>query len=272
MTSLLTASRPFSGRVRQDVFAWQWNTWGTALGAVVWAVCVAVAAGGWMRMGPAECLFLLAPLVTIPLGLRLVIDTHGQGIAGPLLRLTLILQPAGALLAVVGFALPAGCWAGALAAGWLGATACIGLCGLLGLLQGALPRLERVCLNLGLVYLPCGGLWFVASRLGLHPAGFQEPIVFFTAVHFHYVAFAGPLLAAMAGIALRAVSGSRHKLFPLAAYCVMAAPALLAAGWALVSPLLKLAAAMALAAGLFSCLAACYLGLFLWHVWPQVRG
>jgi hypothetical protein len=129
-------------------------------------------------------------------------------------------------------------------------TACIGLCGLVGLLQPGIPLLERACLNLGLVYLPFGGFWLVASRMGLTPAGFKEPIVFFTAVHFHYAAFAAPLLAGMTGIALRAASGSRHKPFPVAALSVMAAPALLAAGWALGSPLLKLATAFALAAGL----------------------
>jgi hypothetical protein len=220
------------------------------MGALVWIVCVAAAALGRVPLGPAECLFLLAPLVTIPLGLRLVLGAPGQGFAHPIFRLTLILQPVGALLAVAACALPAGRWAGALAAGWLTVTACIGLCGLVGWLRGTLPLLERTCLNLGLVYLPFGGFWFVASRLGLHPAGFQEPIVFFTAVHFHYAAFAAPLLAAITGIALRAASGSRHKLFPPAALSVMAAPALLAAGWALGSPFLKVVAAFLLALGL----------------------
>lgn len=198
----------------------------------------------------AECLFLLAPLVTIPLGLRLALAGEGQGIAKSLFRLTLILQPAGALLALASFVFPAGLRTGALAAGWLAVTACVGLCGLVGMLQRGIPLLERACLNLGMVYLPFGGFWLVASRLGMHPAGFNEPIVLLTAVHFHYAAFASPLLAGMAGIALRAASGSRHKLFPAAAWSVMAAPAVLAAGWALGSPLLKLIAAFALAGGL----------------------
>jgi len=199
-------------------------------------------------MGPAECVFLLAPLVTVPLGLRLVRDAQGQGTR--LFHLALMLQPFGALLAVASFAFPTGRWSGALGSGWLGVTACIGLCGLVGLVQGSVPLLERTCLNLGLVYLPFGGFWLVASRLGLSPSGFKEPIVLLTAVHFHYAAFASPLLAGITGIALRAASGSRHKLFPAAALSVMAAPALLAAGWALGSPILKVTAALLLAAGL----------------------
>jgi len=156
----------------------------------------------------------------------------------------------GALLAAASFGFPPGRWAGALVAGWLGVTACIGLCGLVGIIQGSTPLLERACLNLGLVYISFGGFWLVASRLGFHPAGFQEPIVFLTAVHFHYAAFASPLLAAITGIALREASGARPKLFPAAALSVMAAPALLAAGWALGSPLFKVVAALVLAVGL----------------------
>jgi len=250
MTSFNVTTPFFSGQSRESAFEWRWNAWSTVVGAVIWIGCLLGAVWGRRRLGPAECLFLLAPLVTIPLGLRLVRDTQGQGIARPLFHLTFILQPLGALLVVAAFALSPGRGAGALAAGWLGVTACIGLCGLVGIVQGGIPLLERTCLNMGLVYLPFGGFWLVASRLGLSPAGFKEPIVFFTAVHFHYAAFAAPLLAGMAGIALRAVSGSRHKLFPIAAFSVMAAPALLAAGWALGSPLLKVVAAFALAAGL----------------------
>jgi len=199
-------------------------------------------------LGAAESLFLLAPLVTIPLGLRLAVGGLGQG--KTLYRLTVVLQPLGALMAAGAFALPVGKWAGALATGWLGVTACIALCGLAGWLQSGLPLLERTCLNVGLVYLPFGGFWFMASRLGLTPSGFKEPIVLLTAVHFHYAAFAAPILTALVGIALRATSGARHKLFPFAAWSVMAGPPLLAAGWALSSTLLKFAAAYLLAAGL----------------------
>lgn len=250
MTNLIGVPSLFGEYHARRDFSCRWNAWSTALGALVWILCLTEGARGRMRLGPAECLFLLAPLVTIPLALRLVLAGEGQGIAKSLFRLTLILQPAGALLAVGSFAFPAGQWAGAPAAGWLAVTACVGLCGLVGMLQRGIPLLERACLNLGMVYLPFEGFWLVASRLGMHPAGFNEPIVLLTAVHFHYAAFASPLLAGMTGIALHAASESRHKLFPGVAWSVMAAPAILAAGWALGSPLLKLVAAFALAGGL----------------------
>lgn len=250
MTSSTFTSPLASKPARWGAIEYRWNTKSIYCGAIVWVACLTAAALGWMRIGAAECLFLLAPLVTVPLGLRLALGTHGQGIARPLFRLTLALQPVAAVLVAAGFALPPGRWAGGLAAVWLGETALIGLCGLVGLVQAGIPFLERACLNLGLIYLPFGGFWLVASRLGLSPAGFKEPIVFFTAVHFHYAAFAAPVFAGMTGIALRATSGARRKFFPVAAGSVMAAPALLAAGWALGSPLLKVVAAFALAAGL----------------------
>jgi hypothetical protein len=233
---------------RQSTLRSRWNAWSAALGGAIWLVCVAAGAIGRMRLGWAEGLFLLAPLVTIPLGLRIVLGTKGQGIA--LFRLTLVVQTFGALLAAAAFAFPAGHRAGALATGWLAATACIGLCGLVGIVRGNAPLFDRICLNVGLVYLPFGGCWFVASRLGLNPAGFKEPIVFLTAVHFHYAAFAAPLLAGMAGVALRSATGSRPRLFSAAAAGVIIAPALLAAGWALGSPLLKVTAALVLSVGL----------------------
>jgi hypothetical protein len=259
MTSVNRKSEIFAGRDRRDTFEWKWNAWSTVLGALLWITVVVGAGLGRMSLGPIECLLLLAPLVTIPLGLRVVLDDQGQGIARRLFRFTLFIQPMGALLAVGGFMLPPSRWAGALAAVWLGVTVCIGLCGLMGMVHSRIPWFERACLNLGLIYLPFGGVWLVASRLGANPADFKEPIVLLTAVHFHYAAFASPLLAGMTGIALRAVTGSRHKLFPLAACSVMAAPALLAAGWALGSPFLKVAAAFMLAAGLLGVVALTFL-------------
>jgi len=257
MTSICTPSLAVARTA--PAFDRQWNTWSASLGALIWAACVAAAAGGGWQLGAAECLFLLAPLVTIPLGLRLAFDAQGQGIG--LYRLALLVQPAGALLAAGSFAFPVGRVAGALAVVWLGVTGCIGLCGVMGMLRGGLPWFERVCLNLGLVYLPFGGLWLAASRFGLSPAGFHEPIVFLTAVHFHYAAFASPLLAAITGLAGRTAAGARHKLFPAAAIGVMVSPALLAAGWAVGSPLLKIAAALALAAGLLGVVGLSFLAI-----------
>ena len=251
MSSLNQALRVTVQRAHHTDLALRCNGWSTAIGGLIWIATVAAVVNGRITLAWAECLFLLAPLVTVPLGLRLVAEAQGQGIARSFSRTTMLVQPLGALLAVASFAFPKGHLAGGLAAGWLAVTACIGLCGLAGVLTGETPALERICLNVGLIYLPFGGFWFVASRLGLSPDGFKEPIVFFTAVHFHYAAFATPILSAMAGIALRHGTGTRHKLFPAAACSVIVAPPLLAAGWALAVPILKVTAAFLLVVGVF---------------------
>ena len=251
MSSLNEALPLTSRRSDSRDLIWRWNAWSTAIGGLIWIATVAAMLNGRIRLAWAECLFLLAPLVTVPLGLRLVAEAQGQGIARSFFRATMLVQPLGALLPVASFAFPKGHLVGRLSAGWLAVTACVGLCGLAGVATGEAPALERICLNVGLIYLPFGGFWFVASRLGLNPDGFKEPIVFLTAVHFHYAAFATPILAAMAGIALRHRTGTRHKLFPAAACSVIVAPPLLAAGWALALPILKVTAAFLLVVGVF---------------------
>jgi hypothetical protein len=50
-----------------------------------------------------------------------------------------------------------------------------------------------------MLYLPIGGAWLVASRLGIQPLGFGDTIVLLTAVHFHFAGFAAPVLAGLAG-------------------------------------------------------------------------
>jgi hypothetical protein len=51
---------------------------------------------------------------------------------------------------------------------------------------------------IALVYVPIGAAWAAASRFGLEPAGFHEPIVCLTAVHFHYAGFVLPLVVGLA--------------------------------------------------------------------------
>jgi hypothetical protein len=76
-----------------------------------------------------------------------------------------------------------------------------------------------------------GGIHLVSSRLGHPLAGFPEPIVLLTAIHFHYTAFAAPILASLAG----------RTLGPVAGLGLVGGTPLLAAGF-LFSPKLKAAA------------------------------
>src|ERR1700689_2369591 len=96
------------------------------------------------------------------------------------------------------------------------------------------------------LYLPVGCAWLVASRLGLSPMGFQEPIVLLTAVHFHFAGFAAPLLALAAGVAVKKQTLVLQRAFKVLAAGVLGGPGLLAAGF-VIGPHFKLAMALLVA-------------------------
>ncbi|MBV8880984.1 MAG: YndJ family protein [Planctomycetaceae bacterium] len=149
--------------------------------------------------GLMELLFLLAAWAVVPLGLRLLPESAP-------LRLARKLQPAFAALVTISFFLPKGPVAAALALPWLALNGLVALGGLLRLrtaLREGIPRL----LQLAAMFFPIvGGIHLVASRYGYPLAGFPEPIILLTAIHFHYTVFAVPILASLAGRSRLALS------------------------------------------------------------------
>lgn len=93
-------------------------------------------------------------------------------------------------------------------------------------------------------YLLVGGVWLVADRLDLEPAGFTAPLVQLTAIHFHY---AGAASSMIAGVTLRALPGDRVALTGAALTAV--SPPVVAVGFTLAPPLLVVGAS-SLAVGL----------------------
>ncbi len=172
--------------------------------------------------GLMEGLFLLAIWAIVPLGLRFLPES-------PPLRLAKKLQPWAAALATISFFVPKGPIAAGLALPWLGINGLVALGGLLhlkSLLTEGLPRL----LQLAAMFFPLvGGIHLVASRYGYALAGFPEPIILLTAIHFHYTAFAAPILASLA---------ARSKLALYSGLGLVGGTPLLAAGF-LFSPILK---------------------------------
>jgi hypothetical protein len=195
-----------------------------------------------------ELLFLFAPLVVVPLGLELTRRMEGR--TDPTLseRVVRIACLPAAFLAVASLLHSRGTIAAALAAGWLAFCGVAALGGMLRLARGDWRTLDGLLPAVSLLYLSVGGAWFVASRLGLTPLGFQEPIVLLTAVHFHFAGFAAPLLARSAGRTLshKARLGKTAIPFAIVAWGVLLGPGLLAAGF-VVGPRLKLLAALTLA-------------------------
>ena len=202
-----------------------------ASGAVLWSALALLSAMHVGPLGLLDVLFLLAPWVIVPLGLSFMNDSAPLSLARRI-------QPLAAAFATISFFLPKGTAAGALAVPWLGINGLVALAGLLGLkeaFRGGVPSLLMLAAQLS---PPIGGVHFVSSRLGHPLAGFPEPIVLLTAIHFHYTPFAAPILAAML---CRTLSGSWGRIARTAGLGIVGGTPLLAAGF-IFSPILKAAA------------------------------
>jgi hypothetical protein len=172
--------------------------------------------------GLMELLFLLAAWVIVPLGLSFLPDSAP-------LRWARRLQPFAAALVTLSFFLAPGLLAAGLAVPWLILNGLVALGGLFVVktsLRGGVPAL----LLLAAMFFPTvGGVGLIASRFGYALGGFPEPIVFLTAIHFHYTAFAAPILASLS---------SRSRLARIAGLGLVGSTPLLAAGFVF-SPILK---------------------------------
>ena len=204
---------------------------------------------GVARIGAIELMFLLAPLVIVPLGIELGRVMVGDGWAAELGRR---LQPLGAALAVVAVLFPPGGRAGLIAVGWMIVCLLMAGAGLAGLVRalwgdaGGGARATGVVVGVARIDLAVGGSWFVASRLGMRPMGIQEPIGLLTAVHFHFAGFATAMIAAAT---LRfAERRGEERWLRRVVMVVVGMPFLVAAGF-VISPGLKMAAAVAFSAG-----------------------
>lgn len=215
-------------------------------GGALWVGLTIAARSHFARLSTIELLFLLAPLVVVPLGLQLCVKLVRAEHLGVALSVARWLQLPAALCAVAAFWCSPGIAAAILALPWLCLGAVMGVVALRELIRGALKRLSTACIITSFLYLPIGCAWLVASRLGIGPMGFQEPIVLLTAVHFHFAGFAAPLLALGAESEIKAGSSVSRGIFRVVAAGVLAGPGLLAAGF-VIGPWLKLTAALVVA-------------------------
>jgi YndJ-like protein len=110
----------------------------------------------------------------------------------------------------------------------------------------AFPSFEQFCFSVGQGYLAVAGAWLVASRAGLHPAGFEEPIVLLTAMHFHFAGFASAIIAGLTVRRFRGQPGA--NLVRAAALAVVVGPGLLGLAF-LAGPKVKLIGALLVAVG-----------------------
>lgn len=211
-----------------------------------------------------QLLLLFAALVLIPLALPLTVVSNRR------FGLTLSDQVAHALWPIAAGTLmlslqwPAGPVAGAWACGWLVYTLWLGLTGLQRFLPHGIQPLEELAIDAALVMLPVGGIWLLASRLGIPLLGFEEPWVLLTAIHFHYAGFVLPLVCGITGrwLCQQEQVGPLYQAVTLGA---LAGVPLLALGIATL-PLLEVLAACVVAASVTGLAI-----LFLFKLLPQVE-
>lgn len=218
------------------------------IGAVAWTIVVFFRTSPSAETEVINEILLLGVLVIVPLGLSLVATPDRSGRHGLPYQLALFAQPMGAFAAIASFLFEPGLAAAMLASVWFIATVLIAVFGLSRFLLRGFREAEELSIDMGLVYLPVGGVWFVMSRLGIQPLGFGDTIVLLTAVHFHFAGFAAPILAGLAGRAINP-GGFAHKLLRVAVVCIITGTPVVAAGIT-ASPLMALIGAIVISSGL----------------------
>jgi hypothetical protein len=231
------------------------------------AGAIAVAAFVFARgEGTAVLALATACAVIVPLGLSLAI-----GQAPPLLRrAALAVAPVSAAFSIIGWRWAVGTTVAIGTAG-IHALTCA-LAGVLGLVRlwsrrGArFAPLDAFAIDVGLLLLPVGGIWLLASRAGVPLGGFHEPVVTFTAAHFHFAGLAAPIVIGGAG---RLVAPERPRLRLYATVVVCAGVPLTAIGIA-TNHTVERFAAVVLASGMLAA-SAMLVGFASRRAWPRSR-
>ncbi len=161
------------------------------LGLFIWLIGLFAVRPDW-----APALLLLGALVVVPLGLALIDDFRPLAVL-PWVHLTC------ATLLLVSFSLYPGDHAALLALPWLCFTGAVALLGIARLIARGYQSAAGIGISAAMAFLAVGGGWTLASRWGMEPMGFREPIVLLTGAHFHFAGFALPILTGLAAGALR---------------------------------------------------------------------
>ena len=198
------------------------------LTALVGAALIAIVAP---RTATAPALILMiASGIVVPLGLGVALATT-PGVPTPRMHHVFrTIAPLGAVGGVLGWLDPPGsprAVAGAAAHALV--AACAGLLALERIVpmlrRRALDPLPELAIDVGLLFLPAAAVWLLAARAGMPLAGFEEPVVTFTAAHFHFAGFAAPIILGGVGRML-----APTRLYRIATIAVCAGVPLTAIG------------------------------------------
>ena len=220
-------------------------------GFLIWGLIALGAMVGRTSLDAIAALFLLSPLVLVPLGFEVTRPLTAE--STPPGRWARILLPIGAVLAAVSFWPSAGPSAGLVASGWSLVCALAAIDGVWRLVRGGYRSVEGVCASAGVVYLFVGSVWLILSRWGSAPFHYPGRTVLLAALHFSFTGFVLPIVAGATANARRTAQGPAAPALgsTLLAAGILVGPAILAAGNVRHSPTLKLVGALLLVAASF---------------------
>lgn len=221
----------------------------------------------WSHLGGGILVLalMLAPAVVVPLGLARIASPGSPRSAGaawraplPLAyRAAVCIMPLDVVVGTVGWTAPPGDPV-AIAC----ATVHVVFCGVVALfaVARALRRItaggwrglftpSELAIDVGLVLLPVGSVWLLASRAAVPLAGFHEPVVTLTAAHFHYAGFAAPVVLGCVGRAFELDTLRTARAYRVATLAVCAGIPLTALG-ILTTHAVEATAAVLLACGM----------------------
>lgn len=225
-----------------------WGRRSAILGSLVWLLLFLTRIGDSPETALIQRIVLLGALVIVPLGLSLVPASESRDGESWLYRLALFAQPFAAIGAVLSFLLEPGVPAALLAFLWFCETTLIALFGLERLRRPELRSAAEVSITAGLIFVPVAGVWLVVHRLGIQLLGYGETIILLTAVHFHFAAYAAPILTGLAGRRLSQYAGI-SRVFKFTPILIIAGTPLVAAGISF-SPTLAFAGTIMISVGL----------------------
>ncbi len=226
----------------------RWGRLSAALGGLVWFLLFLARIGDSPETALMQRIVLLGILVIVPLALSLAPASESRDGESWLYRVALLAQPFAAIGAVVSLLLDPGVPAAVLAFLWFCETALIAMFGLQRLCRPELRSAAEVSITAGLIFVPVAGGWLIVHRLGIQLLGYGDTIILLTAVHFHFAAYAAPILAGLAGRRLSQFAGV-SRVFKLTPIGIIAGTPLVAAGISF-SPALALVGTVTISIGL----------------------
>lgn len=190
-------------RVNEALDPARYTTVSACFGGVVWILyLVWHGIGNGFQGGWIERLFLLAPLVVLPLALWVIDHISDRGTGG-LFQIAVYVQPLAAVSVVIAFALQRGGIAQlpvyADAAMWLTVPWLV-VCGLLlfgeagYVWRGPYHMIEDAMITVPILFLQVGGFWLMLDQMEVVFMGVTAPIRLLTGVHFHFTGFGALVL------------------------------------------------------------------------------